>query len=92
MISPDNFSPIDYWNCNIKDAVKFGPIVAQINKNVSPPVDEMGRWEKIGIDRKVFCNSIRGDGLISCYMYKKYTNGYGGVRFYFPPSSLKMLY
>jgi hypothetical protein len=93
-----NFTPIDYWNCPVHQAIKYSSFVARVKGDVRP-VNRDGQWEEMGEQKEVFCNGTPGiesdrwvENGVECLMYKQYKYGFEGVVHIFPANSLEIVY
>lgn len=90
-ISPDNFIPVDWWNCPISKAINYSPIIATV-KNNAKSLDREGRWVNVKPESTVFCvdknvpGPLTGQDLISCIAYTDQPD------LYFQPESLEVVY
>lgn len=98
LINHLNFSPVDYWNCQPSQALRYGPFIAEITDNAKP-VDGNGRWVRLGTKRKAICygnsyiNSGSGaDNSIECLLYGESADGLSGSTYYFDERDLIITY
>lgn len=99
LIRPENFMPVQYWQCPVQQAIDYYPIIAiPRNENVKPVDSRTGEWEEWGQNKKVFCKGRASPpydhGLknpILCLLYKQYEGGYGGSEAVFSADDLEMV-
>lgn len=89
LISPEYFLPVDWWNCDIADAVKYAPVIAEVLPDAKP-LDIDGRWRKMKSSQKVLCTNDRPPNpridrdLIACDTSDQ--------KLYFEKESLRIIY
>lgn len=90
LIAPKYFVPTDWWNCSISDAIRYSPVIAEVQVGAKP-LDADGRWATVEAGDRVFCvndglpGPLTGQDLVAC---RRYPEG----RLYFDPRSLKVVY
>lgn len=90
LIAPKYFVPTDWWNCSVSDAIRYSPIIAEVQVSAKP-LDADGRWATVEAGDRVFCvndglpGPLTGQDLVAC---RRYPEG----RLYFDPRSLKVVY
>lgn len=89
-IAPKYFVPTDWWNCTVEDAIKYSPVIAEVQAGAKP-LDAEGRWADVDDGDRVFCANdslpgpLTGQDLVVCFHYPP-------KRLYFDPKSLKVVY
>lgn len=90
LIAPKYFVPTDWWNCSVSDAIRYSPVVAEVQVDAKP-LDADGRWASIAPHAQVLCvndglpGPLMGHDLVVCHAYPS-------GRLYFDPKSLKVVY
>jgi hypothetical protein len=90
LIAPQYFIPTDWWNCGVADAIRYSPVVAEVQVDAKP-LDADGRWANIAPHAQVLCvndglpGPLMGHDLVVCHAYPS-------GRLYFDPKSLKVVY
>ena len=90
LIAPKYFVSTDWWNCDVVDAIKYSPVIAEVQAGTKP-LDADGRWVSVDVGEQVFCvndglpGPLTGQDLVSCHRYP-------AGRLYFDPKSLKVIY